>query len=489
MGGTEIIRVLGNSVYDGLASANSPSSLNPFATIADLTASLITDLDPVINQQTTPPGGPSTGDRYLVAIGGLGAWAGQDNNIAEWDGLAWVYTVPVLDNVVYVTNTLTTLRWNGSAWVSYPGTAILNYGNSVTSPLRVGTKTNQLVYLIVNNTPVGRLGNASNGFLNDTYIGSLLTAPSARLHVRGSNTSSGTFAFLAQNANPTTLFHVANDGGVFINGGVGVSETFGIRQVAGKNDVIRVTNSGFGNLFGIYDNGGAGITDAYISLFGINAGWKYYHNIGSTVMPVAATGYYSMAVASITASKGIGAFTSGAGGGIYLRTNASNYFELEMLSTAGAPSNMLLSSDSDSYLAGISTANLGVGITPSGAKFHIKGSGNDNTTYWLKSQNSDNEVLYAHTNGGIIEHYTNTAVGASVTDGYLQYSADVTAGNAAPHFKTESGNVIKLFTSPAYTVTNLTTDRSYNANVTNILELADVLGTLIADLQATGIIG
>lgn len=364
--------ILSQDIVDALEAANNPSSTNAFATINDLTATVITDLDPVINQQNTPPGGPSIGDRYLVDTVPTGAWVGNANSVAEWDGLAWVYTVPVLDNVVYVTNTLTTLRWNGSVWVSYPGTAILNYGNSVTSPLRVGTKTNQLVYLIVNNTPVGRLGNASNGFLNDTYIGSLLTAPSARLHVRGSNTSSGTFAFLVQNANPTTLFHVANDGGVFINGGVGVSETFGIKQVAGKNDVIRVTNSGFGNLFGIYDNGGAGITDAYISLFGINTGWKYYHNIGSTVMPVAATGYYSMAVASITASKGIGAFTSGTGGGIYLRTNASNYFEIEMLATAGSPSNILLSSDSTSYLSNIATAQLGIGVVSPDASAKVQ---------------------------------------------------------------------------------------------------------------------
>ena len=33
----------------------------------------------------------------------------------------------------------------------------------------------------------------------------------------------------------------------------------------------------------------------------------------------------------------------------------------------------------------------------------------------------------------------------SVTDGYLQYSADIVAGNAAPHFRTENGAIIKLY--------------------------------------------
>jgi len=43
--------------------------------------------------------------------------------------------------------------------------------------------------------------------------------------------------------------------------------------------------------------------------------------------------------------------------------------------------------------------------------------------------------------------------------------------------------------SAAYTPTNVSADRAYDANATTIAELADVLGTLIADLQLTGIIG
>jgi hypothetical protein len=40
----------------------------------------------------------------------------------------------------------------------------------------------------------------------------------------------------------------------------------------------------------------------------------------------------------------------------------------------------------------------------------------------------------------------------------------------------------------AYTPTNVTPDRSYDANATTVDELADVLGTLIADLQAYGLL-
>jgi len=39
---------------------------------------------------------PTTGDRYLINGTGAGAWVGQDNNIAEWNGTAWVYTTPTV---------------------------------------------------------------------------------------------------------------------------------------------------------------------------------------------------------------------------------------------------------------------------------------------------------------------------------------------------------------------------------------------------------
>jgi hypothetical protein len=40
---------------------------------------------------------------------------------------------------------------------------------------------------------------------------------------------------------------------------------------------------------------------------------------------------------------------------------------------------------------------------------------------------------------------SNGTVGDSKTDAYQQYAADITAGNSAPHFKTEAGDVVKLY--------------------------------------------
>ncbi|MBT8449297.1 MAG: hypothetical protein KJO69_06385, partial [Gammaproteobacteria bacterium] len=43
--------------------------------------------------------------------------------------------------------------------------------------------------------------------------------------------------------------------------------------------------------------------------------------------------------------------------------------------------------------------------------------------------------------------------------------------------------------SPVYTPTNVTTDRAFNADTAVVAEVADVLGTLIADLQGKDVLG
>jgi hypothetical protein len=41
-------------------------------------------------------------------------------------------------------------------------------------------------------------------------------------------------------------------------------------------------------------------------------------------------------------------------------------------------------------------------------------------------------------------------------------------------------------TPPTYSATNVTTDRAYNADTVVVAELADVVGTMIADLRSQG---
>ncbi len=114
--------------------------------------------------------------------------------------------------------------------------------------------------------------------------------------------------------------------------------------------------------------------------------------------------------------------------------------------------------------------------------------------------------------GGSIVNAANVLIQTSISAGTNRYGLLVTTNpsggtlNYAARFTGSSGvRIDGLFEhtgtllglygatpvaqSAAYTPTNVTTDRSYDANATTVDELADVLGTLIADLQATGIIG
>jgi len=78
--------------------------------------------------------------------------------------------------------------------------------------------------------------------------------------------------------------------------------------------------------------------------------------------------------------------------------------------------------------------------------------------------------------------------GALKGDTYFDDGTNFAAG--LWQYTTAWERVITQVAAPsAYTLTNVTTDRSYDANATTIDELADALGTLIADLQARGMVG
>jgi hypothetical protein len=89
------------------------------------------------------------------------------------------------------------------------------------------------------------------------------------------------------------------------------------------------------------------------------------------------------------------------------------------------------------------------------------------------------------------EPWPNTATirgGALKGDTYFDDGTNFAAG--LWQYTTAWERVITQVAAPsAYTPTNVTTDRSYDANATTLDELADVLGSLIGDLQARGMVG
>lgn len=49
----------------------------------------------IASDQSAPPQSPQTGDRYIVAAAGSGAWAGHDGDIAVYTGVTWIFITPL----------------------------------------------------------------------------------------------------------------------------------------------------------------------------------------------------------------------------------------------------------------------------------------------------------------------------------------------------------------------------------------------------------
>jgi len=67
---------------------------------------------------TAPPGGPGDGDRYIVASGAAGAWAGWDLNVAYRVDGAWMRLVPRPGWIAWVEDEGVLLVFDGSAWTA-----------------------------------------------------------------------------------------------------------------------------------------------------------------------------------------------------------------------------------------------------------------------------------------------------------------------------------------------------------------------------------
>ena len=65
---------------------------------------------------TAPPASPADGERYIVAAGGTGAWAGWDLNVAYRVDGAWMRLVPRPGWQAWVADEATFLAWSGSDW-------------------------------------------------------------------------------------------------------------------------------------------------------------------------------------------------------------------------------------------------------------------------------------------------------------------------------------------------------------------------------------
>lgn len=70
---------------------------------------------------TAPPAGPAEGDRFIVASGATGDWAGEDGRVAQFDGTAWVFHAPQPGWRAWVVDEERLVTWRGGAWADDSG--------------------------------------------------------------------------------------------------------------------------------------------------------------------------------------------------------------------------------------------------------------------------------------------------------------------------------------------------------------------------------
>jgi len=108
--------------YDAAKSFNDPAQLvdkNYVDTQIAASGTSAEWQESVLDILLTPPGSPSTGDRYLINGTGTGAWAGHDYEIVEYNGSSWEFTTVTTGTFVSVDDETDSIYYFGGAgpWV------------------------------------------------------------------------------------------------------------------------------------------------------------------------------------------------------------------------------------------------------------------------------------------------------------------------------------------------------------------------------------
>ncbi len=149
-----------------------------------------------------PPVGPSAGDRYLIAAGASGAWAGHEQTLTVWDGAAWQFYAPAEGWMCWIADEDKLYVWSGAGWTAHDpasGTYLPISGGTLT-----GTLNGRDIAPTANNTYA--LGTSGSRFANvygvlGNFSGAL-TALSVSLTGAGQVGGSGGIAILDGSTEP-----------------------------------------------------------------------------------------------------------------------------------------------------------------------------------------------------------------------------------------------------------------------------------------------
>ena len=100
---------------------------------------------------TAPPGSPADGDRYIVASGGSGDWAGWDLNVAVFTDGAWWRLPPRVGWRAWIEDERLLLVYDGSGWIgttppSLQNLAVLGLGTTADAANPFSAKLNAALW-------------------------------------------------------------------------------------------------------------------------------------------------------------------------------------------------------------------------------------------------------------------------------------------------------------------------------------------------------
>lgn len=158
----------------------------------------------VLNFQNDPPITPNTGDRYVITATASGDWAGKENQIAEWSGTAWVYTVPNEGYALRDDTSNTMMIFSGTTWGNF-GNAI---DHGVLLNLTTGDPHTQYQLESEKNQNSGYCGLDASGEVSDTRHGA---RSGGTLHATVSSSGAG---FMVKSHRSATVNPTVTDDGV-----------------------------------------------------------------------------------------------------------------------------------------------------------------------------------------------------------------------------------------------------------------------------------
>ncbi len=275
-------------------------------------------------------------------------------------------------------------------------------------------------------------------------------ATNARLDVRAQGALSTDIAFRVRNsADNSDLFSVRGNKDIYFpstGGGNNVCTIYANESdVFGPNALITYGRKGSGN---IAINESSFFTAGLFSqtAIGINAGVSAQNgiSIGNTSR------------VDNNADNGICIGVSARGFG----TNVINIGTGNLNQTYGGTNSIFLGNKTGGF--GVSINNvMSIYFESNNTSTITRGNGSIGLLgqqVEIRSNASGTDGITTHMgNGGntlVVRNHT-AVPSTNIVDSFQQYSADITAGNAAPHFRTENGSIIKLYQQPSAGITTV----------------------------------